>query len=59
MKSVTLRNMLNGERFVCDDFRQVEVIDGVEFLYVRKLNEHRLVKMRKDILERVKEKIPQ
>jgi hypothetical protein len=59
MKSVTLRNMLNGERFVCDDFRQVEVIDGVEFLYVRRLNEQRVLKMRKDILERVKEKIPQ
>jgi hypothetical protein len=59
MKSVTLRNILNGERFVCDDFRQVEVIDGVEFLYVRRLNEQRVLKMRKDILERVKEKIPQ
>jgi hypothetical protein len=59
MKSVTLRNVLNGEKFVCDDFRQVEVIDGVEFVYVRRPNEHRLLKVRKDILERVKEKIPQ
>jgi hypothetical protein len=59
MKPVTLRNLLNGERFVCEDFRQVEVIDGVEFLYVHRPNEHRLLKMRKDILEKVKEKLPQ
>jgi hypothetical protein len=59
MKSVTLKNKMNGERFVCDDLRQVEVIDGVEFLVVHRPNEMRLFKIRKDILERVKEKIPQ
>jgi hypothetical protein len=59
MKPMTLRNVLNGERFICDDVRQVEVIDGVEFLYVRRPNEHRPLKMRKDILEKVREKIPQ
>lgn len=53
MKTVTLRNVLNGERFVCDDFRQVEVIDGVEYLIVHRPNEQRVFKMRKDALEKV------
>jgi hypothetical protein len=59
MKTVTLKNKLNGEKFVCDDFRLVEVIDGVEFVLVHRPNEHRLFKLRKDILERIKEKSPQ
>lgn len=52
MKSVTLRNVLNGERFVCDDVRAVEVIEGVEYLVVHRPNEHRHFKMRKDALEK-------
>jgi hypothetical protein len=53
MKSVTFRNRMNGERFVCDDVRTVEVIDGVEYLIVHKPNEHRIFKMRKDALEKI------
>jgi hypothetical protein len=59
MKSMTFKNILNGERFVCDDVRAVEVIDGIEYLIVHRPNEQRLFKMRKDALEKVKEKIPQ
>lgn len=61
MKSMTFKNRMNGERFVCDDVRTVEVIDGVEYLIVHRPNEHRMFKMRKDALERIKEekkKIP-
>lgn len=61
MKSMTFKNILNGEKFVCDNVRTVEVIDGVEYLIVHRPNEHRVFKMRKDALERVKEekkKIP-
>ena len=43
---------MNGERFVCDDVRTVEVIDGVEYLIVHRPNEHRIFKMRKDALEK-------
>jgi hypothetical protein len=50
MKPVSLKNVLNGEKFVCDDFRQVEIIDGVEFLLVHRPNETRTFKMRRDIL---------
>jgi len=52
MKPVTLKNRMNGERFICDDFRTVENIDGVEYLVVHRPNEHRIFKMRKDALEK-------
>ncbi len=52
MKPVTFKNRMNGERFVCDNVRTVEVIDGVEYLIVHRPNEHRLFKMRKDVLEK-------
>ena len=59
MKSITYRNRMNGERFVCDDVRLVETIDGVDYIIVHRPNEQRMFKMRKDALERIKEKIPQ
>ena len=52
MKPMTFKNRMNGERFVCDDVRTVEVIEGVEYLLVHRPNEHRLFKMRKDALEK-------
>lgn len=52
MKPMTFKNRLNGERFVCDDVRTVEVIDGVEYLIVHRPNEHRVFKMRRDALEK-------
>ena len=58
MKSMTFKNRMNGERFVCDDVRLVEVIDGVEYIIVHRPNETRMFKMRKDALERVKDKMP-
>ena len=59
MKPMTFRNILNGERFVCDDVRAVEVIDGVEYLIVHKPNEHRVFKMRKDVLEKINTPVTQ
>jgi hypothetical protein len=50
MKPVHLRNSLNGERFVCEDIRAVEYIDGVEYLLVHRPNENRVFKMRRDVL---------
>ena len=52
MKPMTFKNRMNNERFVCDDVRTVEVIDGVEYLIVHRPNEHRVFKMRKDVLEK-------
>jgi hypothetical protein len=53
MKPVFLKNRFNGERFVCEDTRAVEQIDGVEYLVVHRPNEQRMFKMRRDALEKV------
>ena len=52
MKPQFFRNRLNGERFVCEDIRAVEHIDGVEYLVVHRPNEQRLFKMGRDALEK-------
>ena len=52
MKPMTLKNRMNNERFVCDNVRNIEVIDGVEYLIVHRPNEQRTFKMRKDVLEK-------
>ena len=52
MKPVFLKNRFNGERFVCEDVRAVEQIDGVEYLVVHRPNENREFKMRRDALEK-------
>ena len=47
---MTFKNKMNGERFVCEDVKTVEVIDGIEYLFVHRPNEQRMFKMRKDAL---------
>ena len=55
MKSMTFENKFNRERFECDNVRDVEVIDGVDYLKVRKPNTARQLLIRKDILIKIKE----
>ena len=50
---------MNNERFVCEDVRAVDVIDGVEYLVVHRPNEQRMFKMRKDALEKVNTPVAQ
>jgi len=52
VKPVHFRNRVNRERFVCEDLRAVDVIDGIEYITVHRPNEHRLFKMRRDALEK-------
>lgn len=56
MKSMHFENKWNRERFECDNVRAVEVIDGVEYLQVRKPNTARQFLMRKDSLQKIKPK---
>lgn len=56
MKSMHFENKWNCERFECDNVRAVEVIDGVEYLQVRKPNTARQFLMRKDSLQKIKPK---
>ena len=52
MRTVVLENMVNGERVECEDLRAVQIIDGVEYVLVRKPNAARTFMMRKDVLKR-------
>lgn len=57
MKPVIFKNRMNSDKVICEDTRKVETIDGVEYLVVHKLDSKRPFLMRKEALERVKEKI--
>lgn len=54
MKSMTFENKFNRERFECDNVRDIEVIDGIEYLRVRKPNTARQLLIRRDTLEKIK-----
>jgi hypothetical protein len=56
MKPITFENRVSHERVICDDVRQVQTIDGVEFLQVRRQNEQRHFLMRKDSLQKIVDK---
>ena len=50
-------NIFNKEKFVYDDteFRGVEVIDGVEFLRVRRQNSTKVVLMKRESLVKLED----
>ena len=50
MKPVMFKNRMNNERFICNDVRLTETIDGVEYLLVHRLENDRQFLMRKDAL---------
>jgi len=52
MKTVNFKNRFNGEKFICEDIRSIETIDGVEYVLVHRPGETRLFKMRRDALEK-------
>jgi hypothetical protein len=56
MKAITFKNRFNGEQVVCKDIKEVQVIDGIEYLLVSKTVQDRKFLMRKDALEKIKTK---
>jgi hypothetical protein len=54
MKATTFRNRFNGETVVCTDLKEVQVIDGVEYLLVSRTIQDRKFLMRRDALEKIK-----
>lgn len=54
MKTVFFENMLNKEKFYCNDPKDIRTIDGVEYLRVFKMNTQRDFLMRKDSLRKIK-----
>ena len=59
MKPTLFKNRFNNERFVCDNPRLTENIDGVEYVVVHRPNEHREFKMRRDALEKINAPVAQ
>ena len=54
MKPVILKNKLNGEIVICNNIKKdKKIIDGIEYLLVRKYNTSRAFFMRKDALHKV------
>jgi hypothetical protein len=51
MRSTVLRNKITGEQFVCDNINNVQSIDGLDYLLVRRNGTDRLLLMRKDVFE--------
>lgn len=54
MKPVYFKNKMNGEKFICENVRDVQVIDGIEYLIVRKTDSVRKFMMRKEALQKVR-----
>lgn len=52
MKAVNLRNKLNGEKFVCENMKEIQTIDGVDYIVVHRTDSSRNFLMRKDVLEK-------
>jgi hypothetical protein len=51
---IHLENPITKETWVCDDFRPAKIIEGVEYILVRKQNQSRTVLMRKDTFKKLK-----
>lgn len=54
MKPIIFENPRTRERVVCDDIRNVSVIEGEEYLAVRRTDSPRVFLVRKNALVRVK-----
>ena len=50
MKPITLVNRYNNERYICENVRETQFIDDVEYLRVRRPGDNRWFLMRKEVL---------
>jgi hypothetical protein len=51
MKSMFFKNKITGEQFICDNPNDIQTIDEIEYLLVRRIGTDRVLLMRKDILD--------
>lgn len=56
MKPVIFENIRTREQLICDDLRNVSVIDGEEYLAVRKPEQARIFLVRRSVLTQIKSK---
>jgi hypothetical protein len=57
MKIIEFKNKLNGEKVHCNNVREVHIIDEVDYLVVYRPGTSRQFLMRKDILEKIGQKV--
>jgi hypothetical protein len=55
-KPQTFKNYVNQEVWICDDPKKTKVIDNVTYVTVHKPDSRRMVMMRRDSLQPVKQK---
>lgn len=53
MKPVLFENQFSKEQFVCDDLKQIKVIEGVTYLAVHRPHNDRLFFVRQDSLRKL------
>ena len=56
MKETRFENIFNHDKFACANPRDVEVIDGVQYLIVHRQDNNRPQLMRKDALKKIENK---
>lgn len=54
MESIMFENKINHDKFLCDNIKDIRIIDGVEYLPVHTIATNRIVLIRKDTLQKVK-----
>ena len=57
MKPVIFKNRVNNDEVVCNDIRDIEVIDNVEYYKVHRYGQDRTFLMRKEALEKIDKKV--
>lgn len=55
MKTVYFENIRNGEKFYCRNLKDVQKIDGTEYLRVFKFGTQRDCLVKKDVLKKIAE----
>jgi hypothetical protein len=55
MKTIYFENIVNKEKFYCNDIKDVRNIDGIEYIRVFRYVSHRECLIRKDTLKKVKD----
>ena len=56
MKTITLENVRNRERFSCKNLKDIHVIEGIEYLKVVRHGTSHECLIKKDLLKQIKEK---
>lgn len=58
MKPILFKVIVNNDRVICDNVKDIRIIDGVEYLVVHKQDNPRSFMMRRDALEKLGNVVP-